>query len=204
VNQPPTDAVLLVLVTFVIVNVAMLVRSVARSGRPRFGTDAGRQPTDALAALDDVATWGRRITGEGGGGRPYPRPVSIVRIELAGLAALDGAQGEAAGDRLVGAMADTLRQLARDTDHVARLGRGGFGVIMPGTPDDAASTYVSRVKRAFEPWLQPDADAVGPVIGWATTSGNLDLVDVELAAMRRMRAGTGRVRTVSRLLPSVR
>jgi hypothetical protein len=58
--------------------------------------------------------------------------------------------------------------------------------------------------RALEHELPSGTDAVRPVIGWATTSGDLDLVDVELAAMRRMRAGTGRARPATALLASVR
>ena len=50
--------------------------------------------------------------------------MTIVGLELDGLDRLAGLLGEETADRLVRAMADTLRQLARDTDQIARLGRG--------------------------------------------------------------------------------
>ncbi len=113
--------------------------------------------------------------------------MAVVRIELDGLDRLVAAAGDEAGDRIVHGLADTLRRLASDTDHIARLGRRGFGVIMPATTDVAASSYVQRVGLACEPWLESSDLAIRPVIGWATTSDHRDLVDAELAAMHRMR-----------------
>ncbi len=80
---------------------------------------------DVLPGLDDEATWDRRVADENARLVRYRRPVTIVRLELDGLDRLVGLLGEEAGDRLLRATADTLRRLARDTDHVAYLGAGG-------------------------------------------------------------------------------
>ncbi len=213
------DVLVLVLVTFVIVNVVLLIRSVTRAWFIRFGAPVAGQPQDApqqqpaptapeaperpavrpapalpgrdvLTGLDDVSMWGRHVTAERAGTRRFPRPVTIVRMELDGLDELVGAQGEAAGDRVVQAMADALARLAGNTDHIARLGHGGFGAIMPSTPDDSAVAFGRRLSRACEPWLDSGPITIRPAIGWATASGEVDLVDLELLAMRRMRSGS--------------
>jgi diguanylate cyclase (GGDEF)-like protein len=145
-----------------------------------------------LAGLDDEATWDRRLADENARLIRYRRPVTIVRLELDGLDHLVGLLGEEAGDRLLRAMADTLRRLARDTDRIAHLGHGGFGVLMPETSEEAAVVYVDRVNRACEVWLESAAIAVRLDIGWAAASGEATLADVQRLATERMRRGPWR------------
>ena len=142
---------------------------------------------DLLTGLDDRASWDRRVADETVRARRYRRPVTIVSIELDGLDRLDALLGADAGDRLVRAMADTLRRLARDTDAIARVGRGGFGVLMPETSADAATRYVERVSRACELWLESAATTVRLAIGWAAGSGDTDLAEIERLAIELRR-----------------
>ncbi len=144
---------------------------------------------DMLTGLDDEAAWDRRVADETARVRRYPRPVTIVRLELDGLGRLTGLLGEEAGDRLLRAMADTLRRLARDTDHVARLGQDGFAVLMPETSEEAAVGYVERVSRACELWLESGAVAVRLAVGWAATVGDVGLPDIQRIATERMHGG---------------
>ncbi len=225
------DVLVPILVTFLIVNVILLIRAVAkgqlgrrssatagqptelqvtdgpamseptsevRAEEPAAPAPAGVQPPeveagrDLLTGLDDEATWDRRVVDESARVKRYPRPVTIVRLELDGLERLTALLGDEAGDRLLRAMADTLRRLARDTDHVARLGHMGFGVLMPETSEDAATGYVDRVSRASELWLESGAIAVRLAIGWAATSGDVGLDEVQRLAWERMRGGDWR------------
>ena len=236
------DVLVPVLVTFLIVNVILIVRAVAKGRRRRRDAAAADRPPvpeiadgpepglagaptaidpldedvaidaaaptardrieaqparpqaglDVLTGLDDEATWDRRLADESARVRRYPRPVTIVRLELEGLERLTGLLGDEAGDRLLLAMADTLRRLARDTDHVARLGHGGFAVLMPETPEEAAVGYVERVSRACGLWLEAGAIAVRLAVGWAATSGGIDLADVQQIATERMHGGQWR------------
>jgi diguanylate cyclase (GGDEF)-like protein len=142
-----------------------------------------------LPGLDDEAAWDRRVADEAARLARYRRPVTIVCVDLDGLDRLRDVLGEEAGDRLTLAMADTLRRLARDTDHIAHLGNGRFAVLMPETPDAAAARFVERVRRACELWLDSAAVAVRLAIGWASTSGELDLAGVQQLAIERMHGG---------------
>jgi diguanylate cyclase (GGDEF)-like protein len=225
------DVLVPVLITFLIVNVILLIRvgvkrllerrGAAEPGQPPeppttaepakaaatgLGTAAGTVAPDAvdvqsarakvgydeLTGLDDEATWDRRLADESARVKRYPRPVTIVRLELDGLESLTGFLGDDAGDRLLRAMADTLRRLARDPDHVARLADGGFGVLMPETSEDEAVGYVERVSRASELWLESGAVAVRLAIGWAATSGDVGLDEIQRLAADRMRRGDWR------------
>jgi diguanylate cyclase (GGDEF)-like protein len=142
-----------------------------------------------MSGLGDEATWERRVADEHARLMRYRRPVTIVRLELEGLDRLVGLLGDDAGDRLLQAMAGTLRRLARDTDHVAHLGHGRFGVLMPETPEDAAVAFVERVRRSCELWLESSAIAVRLAIGWASTSGEPGLDEVQRLAIERMHRG---------------
>jgi diguanylate cyclase (GGDEF)-like protein len=178
---------------------AMLGQVEVQPGPDPTGEDVAVAPAapepparDLLPGLDDEAAWDRRIADENARVVRYRRPTTIVRIELDGLDRLTGQLGDEAGDRLLRAMADTLQRLARDTDHIAHLGQGVFGVLMPETPEDAAIVYVDRVSRACELWLESGAIAVRLAIGWASTSGEIGLDDVQRLAMERMQHGPWR------------
>ena len=73
-----------------------------------------------------------------------------------------------AADRVLPALADTLRRHARGADHVARLGAGRFGVLLPETGEVEAINYVERVRQACELWLESGAIALQLAIGWAS------------------------------------
>lgn len=167
----------------------LVAAEVAASGPPEAGQAFPWSGRDVLTGLGDEATWNRRVADETARVERYPRPVTIVRFELDGLERLTGLLGEEAGDRLLRAMADTLRRLARDTDHVARLGRGGFGVLMPETSEEAAVGYVERVIRACELWLESGATAVRLAAGWAAASAEVGLDEAQRVATERMHGG---------------
>jgi diguanylate cyclase (GGDEF)-like protein len=153
---------------------------------PADGPTPGARPRDPLPFIDDEVAWDRRVADENARLVRYRRPVTIVRVELDGLDRLVGLLGDEAGDRMIRAMADTLRRLARDTDHLACLGNGSFAVLMPETPEDAAVRYVDRVSQACEPWLEAGPVAVSLAVGWASTTGEADLAGIQRLAAERM------------------
>src|SRR4029078_10796076 len=82
------------------------------------------------------------------------RAATIVMIELDGLERLTARLGDAAGERLVPAVADTIRRLARVADFVARVSDGRFAVLLPETDEIQAINYVERVRRTCDLWLE--------------------------------------------------
>jgi diguanylate cyclase (GGDEF)-like protein len=141
---------------------------------------------DLLTGLLTPSGWGRVLADEDARVRRYRRPATIVMIELDGLERLTSRLGDAAGERLIPAVADTVQRLAREADHVARLGHGRFGVLLPETDEIQAIHYVERVRRTCDLWLESGAVALRLAIGWASAGGDDNLHDAARAASERM------------------
>ena len=127
---------------------------------------------DALTGLPDATAFSRLVADEDARIARYHRAATVVIFELEGLDRLVERLGDEAGDRIVPAVADTLRRLARAADHVARLGPGRFGALLPETDEVAAINYIERVRKACDLWLETGAIAMRLAIGWAGTAGD--------------------------------
>ena len=141
---------------------------------------------DTLTGLMGPGAFTRLVVAEDIRIQRYHRPATIVIFELGGLDRLVDRLGADAADRVVPALADTMRRLARDVDHVARLAPGRFGVLLPETDEVAAINYVERVRRACELWLESGAIALSLAVGWAGTTGDPTLPEVQRLATDRM------------------
>ncbi len=143
---------------------------------------------DALTGLPDASAFSRLVADEDARIARYHRAATVVIFELEGLDRLVERLGDDAGDRIVPAVADTLRRLARGADHVARLGPGRFGALLPETDEVAAINYIERVRKACDLWLETGAIAMRLAIGWAGTAGDPPLTDAQRTATERMYA----------------
>jgi diguanylate cyclase (GGDEF)-like protein len=144
--------------------------------------------SDALTGLLSASRWARVVADEDARIRRYRRAATIVMIELDGLDRLTARLGDGAGERLVPAVADTVRRLAREADFVARLGDGRFAVLLPETDEIQAINYVERVRRTCDTWLESGAVALRLAMGWASSSGDDSLHDAGRIATERMYA----------------
>jgi diguanylate cyclase (GGDEF)-like protein len=142
--------------------------------------------SDPLTALLTTSAWATILTDEDARVRRYRRPATVVLLELDGLERLMERLGPDAAERLVPAVADTLHRHAREADHVARLGPGRFGVLLPETDEIQAINYIERVRRACDLWLESGAIALRLAIGWASTSGDDGLIEAQRVANDRM------------------
>lgn len=142
--------------------------------------------TDALTGLMGPSAFTRLVVAEDLRIQRYHRAATVVIFELGGLDRLIDRLGADAADRVVPALADTMRRLARDVDHVSRLAPGRFGVLLPETDEVAAINYVERVRRACELWLESGAIALSLAVGWAGTTGDPTLPEAQRLATDRM------------------
>jgi diguanylate cyclase (GGDEF)-like protein len=149
------------------------------------GAPAGR---DALTGLLDPAAFARLVALEESRVARYHRPATVVVFELDGLDRLGETLGSDAADRVVAAVADSVRRLAREADRSARLAPGRFAVLLAETDEVAAINYVERVRRACELWLEAGAIALRLGAGWAGTSGDPSLTDAQRVAIERLYA----------------
>jgi diguanylate cyclase (GGDEF)-like protein len=141
---------------------------------------------DELTGLLDQPSFMRLVAAEDLRVQRYHRPATIVIFELDGLDRLIDRLGPEAADRVVPALADIMRRLARVTDQLARLAPSRFGVLLPETDEIAAINYVERVRRACELWLESGAIALSLAAGWAGTAGDPTLLEALRLATDRM------------------
>jgi len=156
------------------------------AGNGRAGNPVEEPSSDALTGLLSASRWGRVVADEDARIRRYRRAATIVMIELDGLERLTARLGDSAADRLVPAVADSIRRLAREADYVARLGDGRFAVLLPETDEIQAINYVERVRRTCDLWLESGAVALRLAMGWASASGDDSLQDAGRVATERM------------------
>ncbi len=146
----------------------------------------GQHQTDPHTGLDLGATWERWLIEEDSRVKRYRRPATVVIVELEGLERLAERLGPAAADRLIPPVAATMRRHARESDRVARLGRGRFGAILVETDEVQAINYVERVRSAADIWLEAGAVAVRLSIGWAEGKASRGMEAAAEAAEERL------------------
>ncbi len=95
----------------------------------------------------------------------YSTPSSIVYFDVNGLKGINDTYGHAAGDAVLGQVANTLTKNVRDSDYVARLGGDEFGVILTYTDADTAKGKAELTRpddqRAGDAVEGPDAARLG-------------------------------------------
>ncbi len=86
----------------------------------------------------------------------YSTPSSIVYFDVNGLKTINDTYGHAAGDAVLGQVANTLTKNVRDSDYVARLGGDEFGVILTYTDADTAKgkadSLAQMISEQATPW----------------------------------------------------
>jgi diguanylate cyclase (GGDEF)-like protein len=161
-------------------------RVYAPSSVPVFEPMPSPNRTDPLTGMLLPAEWNRILFDEDARIHRYGRPATVVLVELDGLDRLVAILGQEAGDRILPAVADSLSRHARGADHVARLGPGRFGILLPETGEVEAVNYVERVRAVCELWLESGAIALRLAIGWASPAVDTSLIDAFNEAQERM------------------
>ena len=150
-------------------------------------TARGARGRDSLTGMLDAAAFEEVMAQEDAREQRYGRPATVIVFELDGLTKLVDRLGPEPGDRIETALGDTIKRLARRADHVARLDRGRYAVLLPETDEVAAINYVERIRRACDLWLESGAIAMRLAIGWASTNGDAGLNGAIRVATDRMR-----------------
>lgn len=94
--------------------------------------------------------------------RRYGTPAAVVMLDIDGLKAVNERHGLAGGDALLRAVGTALRNGARDSDIVARIGDGQFVAVLPGADLSGARVFVERVRGAARFAQLPDG-AIVPI-----------------------------------------
>jgi diguanylate cyclase (GGDEF)-like protein len=130
--------------------------------------------TDPLTGTDGPRLWDRVISTEVARVSRYHRPATVVLVDVAGLDDFARAWGTDVAERLFIQLARTMSVESRSSDHIARIDRTRFAILLTETDEIAAINFVERVRAACEAVLRaPDLVRIG--IGWASPAGSTDL-----------------------------
>lgn len=78
--------------------------------------------------------------------RRFPRPLSLLAIDVDLFKQVNDTHGHSAGDTVLRQIAETMSRTARATDIVARVGGEEFAVLLPSTVVDAALEIAERLR----------------------------------------------------------
>jgi two-component system, cell cycle response regulator len=101
--------------------------------------------SDALTNLCSRRRWYELATLEVERFQRYRRPVSVLVADLDHFKRVNDTFGHAAGDEVLKAFAQLLRDNSRKSDVIGRLGGEEFAILMPETPREAAHEVAQRI-----------------------------------------------------------
>ncbi len=131
--------------------------------------------SEVLAALESPEEWRTNVDIEAARVSRYGRSATVVVAELEGLDRLGARLGQDSVDRLLPAVAASLRREARISDRMARLAQAQFAVMLPETTEIAAINWVERVRDATDLWLEASAVSLRLSFGWAELGPDADV-----------------------------
>ena len=106
-------------------------------------------------------------------------PVTVVMMDVNNLKNTNDVYGHAAGDELLRAISQVMRNSFRSEDVVARIGGDEFAILLPSTDAEVAQAILKRLNEKLEAMnQQPREINLSLSIGAATGDQNSFLVDV--------------------------
>ncbi|GGX90365.1 hypothetical protein GCM10007160_17280 [Litchfieldella qijiaojingensis] len=105
------------------------------------------------------------------------QPVSLALIDFDHFKRINDEHGHPNGDRVLKQFADTLQEMIRQTDTVARIGGEEFCLLMPNTERNGAMELCERIRSTIATLPLEAIDgqpALTVSIGIATTHGDSD------------------------------
>lgn len=163
--------------------------------------------TDELTGAYNHRMLAPRLGEEVSRGERYGAPFSVLTLDLDAFRAVNDAYGHAAGDEVLRAFAERVREEVRSADVLVRRGGEEFLLIMPSTVEDVASGVAERVRTrvAEEPFATEHAPVrVTVSIGVASWVEGEDAAQLEGRAEAALHAAkeAGRDRVVLALPPA--
>jgi diguanylate cyclase (GGDEF)-like protein len=126
---------------------ALITAVFARAQRARMLGNALSR--DSLTGLLKHADIKERVTLEAERAARNAQPVSVVMIDIDNFKQVNDLYGHSAGDKVIRALANLLRQRLRKVDILGRYGGEEFLAVLPGcTPEDALKT-LDEIRQSF-------------------------------------------------------
>ncbi len=130
--------------------------------------------TDRLTGLNNRGYWEEELEREYARHRRYGSRLSMVIFDIDHFKKVNDTHGHPAGDKVIQAVAEVLRQQVRDTDIAGRYGGEEFVVLLPDVESAGAQLFAERMRKAIESLLVTYAEQSIPFtisLGVADLSG---------------------------------
>lgn len=131
---------------------------------------------DVLTNVLNARAFAERLGQELERNRRYPRPLSLIYMDLDNFKIINDTHGHQTGDAVLRLVADAMRSSVRTADVVGRLGGDEFAVLMPETDaplaDAAAKRLVASLRNVFKG--TPNVTASIGVVSCAATDASTD------------------------------
>ncbi len=112
--------------------------------------------------------------------RRYGTPMTVALLDLDHFKHINDTHGHAAGDAVLNAFADVLRESLRDTDTPARVGGEEFAVLLTNTPLSEALIALERIRHTLdETPIQVGDRTVYATVSIGAVQWNANHVDVD-------------------------
>jgi diguanylate cyclase (GGDEF)-like protein len=134
---------------------------------------------DSLTNVLNARAFADRLGQELDRNRRYPRPLTLMYMDLDNFKVINDTHGHQTGDAVLRLVADAMRSSVRQADVVGRLGGDEFAVLMPETDaplaDAAAKRLVVGLRTVFKGTPTVTA-SIGVVSCTATEASTDDLL----------------------------
>lgn len=151
--------------------VAMSLMSVVRAqrlGLRREGEKARRQArVDPLTGLLNRRAFNEALAHAVDKARASGEPLSVVVCDVDDFKDINDRFGHLEGDRLLRAVADSLRRVLRGADVAYRWGGDEFALLLPGTDAAGGAHVADRIRLAVSANTTPDGEALQMAAGVA-------------------------------------
>jgi diguanylate cyclase (GGDEF)-like protein len=140
---------------------AELDRETALADRGASAVDREYSSYDALTGAYLRGAGFAELSREIGRARRENQPLAVAFLDVDGLKAANDARGHAAGDRMLRAVADALRDNLRAHDLVVRYGGDEFVCAVAGLGGAEAAARLALVNRSLAALPEPASVTVG-------------------------------------------
>ena len=114
--------------------------------------------TDPLTGLSNRRHLEASLTAAGSAARRHEQPLAVLFVDVDGFKRINDQLGYDAGDTVLRAVGERMRQSVRTEDLVARWGGEEFVVVLPATGLDGAVAAAERVRSSI---ASEQVDAAG-------------------------------------------
>lgn len=159
--RPPVEQPLTVMLITVLALLALAFTLVLRDILAELDRMRQRSSIDAMTGLLNRATF--EETASALLSEPSTRPVCLILFDIDHFKRVNDTAGHAAGDRVIAALGQLLRDMIAAHGLAGRVGGEEFAVILEGLDLDAARIFADAIRAGFS------ASDFGDDIGWRVT-----------------------------------